>query len=63
MFLTQSGGLILGPISKLMGLIMNLFYEIFSKFGVESIGLSIIFFTVFVRLLLLPGQIGQGKSS
>lgn len=63
MFLTQTGGLIRGPVSKLLGLILNLFYEAFGHLGVESIGLSIILFTLFVRLILLPSQIKQGKST
>ena len=63
MFLTQESGLIMGPISKLLGLLLNGIYEISSNLGIVSIGLSIILFTVIVRLCMVPSMFKQRKSS
>ncbi len=58
--LTASGGL-LGPISTVLGWIMNAIYEFFHLFGIQNIALSIIFFTFIVRTLMLPLTIKQQK--
>lgn len=63
MFLTQADGLIMGPISKLMGLVLNGIYELSSNLGIVSIGLSIIVFTIITRLCLLPSMFKQSRSS
>ncbi len=63
MFLTQESGLIMGPISKLLGLLLNGIYELSSNLGIVSIGLSIIVFTIVVRLCLVPSMFKQTKSS
>ena len=63
MFLTQDTGAILGPISKIFGLLMNFIYESLSKIGLGNIGLAIIVFTLITRLILLPTTIKQQKSA
>ena len=61
--LTQDDGAILGPISKLLGLIMNGIFELLNFIGIPNIGLSIILFTIVVYLLMLPLTIKQQKFS
>ncbi len=63
MFLTQADGLIMGPISKLLGLLFSGIYELSSNLGIVNIGLSIIIFTIVVRLCLLPSMFKQTRSS
>lgn len=63
MFLTQESGLIMGPISKLLGLLLNGIYELSSNLGIVSIGASIIIFTIAIRLCLLPSMFKQSRSS
>lgn len=65
-FLTKESGLLLGPISAILGIIMNAIYEflaLFSKDGIANIALCIILFTVIVKMLMLPLTIKQQKSS
>lgn len=59
--LTQRSGLIIGNIAKLFGFLMNWIFEALNSIGIESIGLSIILFTVIVYMLLLPLTIKQQK--
>lgn len=61
--LTQDSGKILGPVSKLLGLIMNGIFELLNFIGIPNIGLSIILFTIVVYLLMLPLTIKQQKFS
>lgn len=63
MFLAQNGGLILGPIAKLLGWILNILYNALNGIGVVNIGVAIILFTIVIRLCLLPPQIKQNKST
>ena len=63
MLLTKSGGLIIGPISRLLGAILSLLYDGLSNIGIESIGIAIILFTILVRLLIFPMMYKQNKSS
>ena len=63
MFLTQSGGLIIGPISKLLGVLINGIYELLDLIGFANIGVTIILFTIIVRMLLFPSSIKQNRSS
>lgn len=61
---TQDTGAILGPISKLLGLIINAIFNVMdSLFGVQNIGLSIILFTVVVYMCMLPLTYKQQKFS
>ncbi len=61
--LTKSGGMILGPVSQILGLIMDGLFRFTSLFGVLNIGLCIILFTLVVKLLMFPMTIKQQKSS
>lgn len=63
LFLTKDNGAILGPISALLGKILEWIYDFFSMMSIESVGLCIIVFTIIVRLLLLPLNIKQQKFS
>lgn len=61
MLLTQSTAPIIGWIATLLGYVMALIFRVLSSVGIENIGLCIIFFTIFVRLLLLPMMVSQQK--
>ena len=61
--LTKMDMFIIGPISELLGWIMNGIYMFFEGFGIYNIGLCIIVFTILVNLLLFPLRIKQQKSS
>ena len=52
MLLTAYNGAILGPIAKLLGLVMNGIYQLMAMIGIENVGLSIIIFTLVVYLSL-----------
>ena len=61
---TQHSGTILGPIAKLMGLIINAIFNLMdSLFGVQNIGLSIILFTIVIYMCMLPLTYKQQKFS
>ncbi len=59
--LTQTSGFILGPISKLLGYLMNAIFTLLEKIGIPSIGLSIIIFVLIIYLLLMPLTVKQQK--
>ncbi len=59
--LTQYDGMILGPIAKVLGYIMNAIYNFLDVVGIPNIGLSIILFTVVVNVLMIPLTIKQQK--
>lgn len=61
--LTQDDGAILGPISKLLGFIMEGIFNVLDAVGIPNIGLSIIIFTIVIYLLLMPLTIKQQKFS
>lgn len=61
--LTQNSGAILGPIARVLGWIFNGLFEFTSKFGILNVGLSIIIFTIVIKLLMLPLTIKQMKFS
>lgn len=61
--LTQNSTPVLGQIAAFFGVIMDMIYNFFGNFGVHSLGLSIIVFTIITRLLLLPLAIKQQKST
>lgn len=63
MFLTQSGGFIMKPISKLLGALLSLIYDGLSALGIVNIGVAIIIFTVVVRLIIFPLTFSQNKST
>ncbi len=61
--LTQYDGMIVGPIAKLMGLIMNGIFYVIDAIGLPNVGLAIILFTIVVNLLMMPLNIRQQKFS
>ena len=61
--LTQYDGAILGPIAKVLGLLMEGIFEVFNLIGIPNIGLSLIIFTIVIYLLLMPLTIKQQKIS
>ena len=64
LLLTQHSGIILGPIAKLLGWIMNAIFNILnSLFDVQNVGLSIIIFTIVVYMCMLPLTYKQQKFS
>ena len=63
MLLTQNSTFIIGPVAKILGLIMNAIFEFLNLINIPNIGLAIIIFTIVVYLLLLPLTIRQQKFS
>lgn len=64
LYLTAYDGSFLGPIARLLGWIMDKIYIFFSEVcGIESVGLTIIIFTVFIYLCLFPLTYKQQKFS
>ena len=63
MLLTKSTTFIIGPVATLLGYIMNGIFWVQSQIGIESIGLSIILFTIVIYMLLMPLTIKQQKFS
>lgn len=61
--LTQDTGIILGPVAKLLGYIMEGIFFVIDKIGIPNIGLAIILFTIVIYLLLMPLTIKQQKFS
>ncbi|WP_250278156.1 YidC/Oxa1 family membrane protein insertase [[Clostridium] colinum] len=62
-FIEKDPGFIVGPISKLLGIIINFVFKIVYTITTEhSLGFTIILFTIIVRLLLLPLNYKQQKS-
>ena len=61
--LTQNSGMILGPISKILGYLMEGIFFLLDKIGIPNIGLAIILFTIVINLLMMPLTIKQQKFS
>lgn len=61
--LTQDSTFIIGPITKLLGLIMEGIFFVIDKIGIPNIGLAIILFTIVMYLLMMPLTIKQQKFS
>lgn len=57
-FLTQSTTFIIGPIAKILGMLMNLIFSL-----VPNIGLAIIIFTIIIYLCMMPLTVKQQKFS
>lgn len=56
-------GIIVGPIAKILGLVINvLFNVVYGITQANSLGITIILFTVFVRLLMIPIAYKQQES-
>ena len=63
MLLTQDNTFLIGPISTLLGYLMNGIFWILEKIGIPNIGLSIIIFTVIIYMALMPLTVRQQKFS
>ena len=62
LLLTQQGGF-LKPFAIVMGWIMEWIFNILNAIGIGNVGLTIILFTVVIRLILLPMTIKQQQFS
>lgn len=61
---TRSPGAIVGPIANLLGIIYNILFNfIYAFIQPGSLGIAIILFTVFVKLVLFPLSYKQQKST
>lgn len=63
MLLTAYNGAFLGPIAKVLGMLMNGIYFLMEKIGIQNVGLSIILFTIVVYLFMFPLTYKQQKFS
>ncbi len=63
MLLTKNSGFIIGPISSLIGFIMNGIFTVLDKIGIPNIGLAIIILTLVVYLCMMPLTYKQQKFS
>lgn len=61
--LTKSTTFIIGPISTLLGKIMEWLYNFFNTMGIANIGLCIILFTIIVKAIMIPLTVKQQKFS
>ena len=61
--LTQNNGFILGPIARILGMLMNIIFNLLDAIGIPNIGLSIIIFTIIIYLCLMPLTVKQQKFS
>ena len=61
--LTQDSGMILGPIAKILGYLMEGIFFVLDKIGIPNIGLAIILFTIIINLLMMPLTVKQQKFS
>lgn len=63
MLLTQNSTPIFKYVVKVLGLIMNVIFELLNVIGIPNIGLAIILFTIVIYLLLMPLTIKQQRYS
>ena len=63
MLLTKDTTFIIGPVAQVLGYLMNGIFWVLDKIGLPNSGLSIIFFTLIIYLILLPMTIKQQKFS
>lgn len=63
LLLTKDTSFIIGPIAQLLGYLMNGIFWVLDKIGLPNIGLSIIFFTLIIYLIMLPLTYRQQKFS
>ena len=61
--LTPYDGMIIGPIAKILGYLMEGIFYILDLIGIPNVGLSIILFTIIIYLLMMPLTIKQQKFS
>jgi YidC/Oxa1 family membrane protein insertase len=60
---TASTTFIIGPIARLLGLLMNGIFIVLDKIGIPNIGLAIIIFTIIIYMALMPLTVRQQKFS
>jgi len=63
LLLTAYDGAILGPIAKILGLLMSGIYNLMAAMGIENVGLTIIIFTIVMYMLMFPLTYKQQKFS
>lgn len=63
MLLTQYQGSFLGPIAKILGILMDAIFNVLDVLHIPNIGLSIILFTIIIYLLMMPLTVKQQKFS
>lgn len=61
--LTPYDGMIIGPIARLLGYLMEGIFYVLNLIGIPNVGLSIILFTIVIYLLMMPLTIKQQKYS
>ena len=61
--LTQNDGMIIGPIAKLLGYLMEGIFNVLNAIGIPNIGLAIIVFTIVIYLCMTPLTYKQQKFS
>ncbi len=61
--LTQSSAFLIGWVAKIMGVIMDVIFNVLNLIGIPNIGLSIILFTIIVNVMMLPMTVKQQKFS
>ncbi len=61
--LTQYDGIILGPVAKVLGYLMNAIFKFCELIGIPNIALAIILFTIIINLFILPLTFKQQKFS
>ena len=61
--LTQDSGMIIGPVAKILGYLMEGIFFVLDKIGIPNIGLAIILFTIIINLLMMPLTVKQQKFS
>ena len=59
--MTKNTTPVIGQLAVLLGWIMNAIFNFFAGFGIENIGVCIIFFTLITALILLPITFSQQK--
>jgi membrane protein insertase, yidC/oxa1 family len=63
MVLTKINTPVIGWVSDILGMIMDIIFRATAALGITNIGLCIIIFTILINLLLLPLTIQQQRSS
>lgn len=58
---TKSDTFLIGPISTALGWIMDAIFKVTNLVGIMNIGLSIILFTIVIKLILAPMSVKQQK--
>ena len=63
LLLFQSKNPIIGPVAQLMGKILNIIYNgLYSVFHIDNLAVSIVVFTIIIKLLLVLLAVKQQKA-